>query len=52
MKTKITERETAIGQWEVNVELIVKLGVKKFPLTVDAARNLRDKLNDALRPRP
>lgn len=45
------ERETPLCSYDVGVEVVVRFGKKRHPLTVDAARALRDSLNEALRPR-
>ncbi len=45
------ERETSLYSSEVAVEVTVRFRNKRYPMTVDAARTLRDQLNETLRPR-
>jgi hypothetical protein len=42
-------RATPYGQFQIELEVIVKLGRKRHPLSLTGARKLRDELNAVLK---
>lgn len=41
-------RLTPFGQYDTEVQILVKIGTHRFPLSVDGAKQLRDRLCSAV----
>lgn len=43
-------RLAPFGQYDTSVEILIKIGRQRFPLTVEGAKQLRNRLTDVLAP--